>query len=195
MYVLGYSGFTRDSRMGAGQRSAFAKTDQGFDSIFEFRDGEVPFSMFPLGYFGHDASAAILKDGRVVACAAEERFTRVKYSLNLAGNTLLPRNAIRYCLDVAGIEVQDVDLVAHYCGFTPALVERRLELLKPFLTAEQAESVRRSYSQVHDGMMDREVVLRQFVEMTGMAPRVFVPVRHHLAHAASAFSLPGSTRR
>jgi carbamoyltransferase len=187
MFVLGYSGFTRDSRMGVGQRSTFAKTDQGFDSIFEFRDGEVPFSMFPLGYFGHDASATLLKDGCVVACAAEERFTRVKYSLNLAGNTLLPRNAIRYCLNAAGIGIQDVDLVAHYCGFTPALVQRRLDLLRPFLTADQADTVRRSFSQVYDGMMDRQVVVRQFAEMTGMAPRVFVPVRHHLAHAASAF--------
>src|SRR5512135_1094812 len=105
MYTLGYSGFSRDSRIGRGVRSPLAKTHQGFDAIFTFREGEVPFSMFPLGYFGHDASAALLKDGKVIACAAEERFTRVKYSLNLAGNTLLPGNAIRYCLDEGGVSV------------------------------------------------------------------------------------------
>jgi carbamoyltransferase len=187
MYILGYSGFTRNARLGLGVRSAFAKTDQGFDSIFDFREGEVPFSMFPLGYFGHDASAALLKDGKVLACAAEERFTRVKYSLNLAGNTLLPRHAVEYCLKAAGIKMDDVDIVAHYCDFAPPMVERRLELLRPFLTLVQAVIVEDAYRQVYADMMARDVVLGQFVEMTGAQPRCFMPVRHHKAHAASAF--------
>ena len=90
MYILGYTGYTRDSRISLGNRSPLAKTNQGFENIFSFRDREVPFSMFPLGFLGHDASAAIIKDGEIIACAAEERFIRVKHSLNLAGNTMLP---------------------------------------------------------------------------------------------------------
>ena len=133
MYVLGYSGFTRDSRLSPGIRNPFGKTGQDFDSIFNFRDGEVPFNLFPLGFFGHDASAALIKDGKILACAAEERFSRVKYSLNLAGNTLLPRHAIAYCLDSAGITIKDVDLVAHYCDFNEAVIRKRLSLLKPFV--------------------------------------------------------------
>ena len=187
MYVLGYSGFTRDTRLGAGYRSPYAKTGQDFNTIFEFREGEVPFSMFPLGYFGHDASAALLLDGNVIACAAEERFTRVKYSLNLAGNTLLPRNAIRYCLAAAGISIQDVDVVAHYCDFTEGTVEKRLGLLRPFISLEDASRVEISYKQVFQAMLERDVVLGQFKEMTGAPPRQFLPVRHHEAHAASAF--------
>lgn len=187
MYVLGYTGFTRDSRSGNGLRSPFAKTDQDFDTIFDFRDGEVPLSMFPLGFFGHDASAALVHDGTVVACASEERFTRVKHALNLAGNTLLPRNAIAYCLRAAGIAVGDVDAVAHYCDFSPVDVQRRVELLRPFLTHDACEAVTKSFCEVYEKMLARRVVEEQFRSMTGAVPGAFIPVRHHRAHAASAY--------
>ncbi len=186
MYTLGYSGFTRDARAGPGIRSPLAKTRQTFDSIFDFREGEVPFSMFPLGYFGHDASAALLRDGNVIACAAEERFTRLKYSLNLAGNTLLPRHAIEYCLRAGGISIHDVGMVAHYCDFTSDVVEKRCDLLRPYCSPGEAACVEESYRQVFQNMMATEVVREQFCRMTGEVP-LFVPVRHHLAHAASAY--------
>ena len=187
MLTLGYSGFTRDARLGKGYRSPYAKTSQDFESIFDFREGEVPFSMFPLGYFGHDASAALLCDGEVVACAAEERFTRVKYSLNLAGNTLLPRHAIEFCLRKAGTTIRDVDVVAHYCDFTQPVIDKRLELLGPFLSPNENVLVRRSYQDIFQNMMDKLVVAEQFAGMTGATPKEFMSVRHHLAHAASAF--------
>ena len=187
MYTLGYSGFSRDSRIGQGVRSPLAKTHQGFDTIFAFREGEVPFSMFPLGYFGHDASAALLKDGNLIACAAEERFTRVKYSLNLAGNTLLPGNAIRYCLDEAGVSIGEIDAVAHYCDFRMPVIEKRLALLRPHLSDLDAREVSESYCRVFTTMMEPGVVLGQFERLTGGKPKSFVPVRHHDAHAASAF--------
>lgn len=187
MYTLGYSGFSRDSRLGPGVRSPLAKTHQGFDNIFIFREGEVPFSMFPLGYFGHDASAAIVQDGRVIACAAEERFTRVKYSLNLAGNTLLPGNAIQYCLEKANVTIDEIDVVAHYCDFRLPVIEKRLALLRPFCSSEDAASVDDSYSRVFTTMMEPGVVRHQFERLVGRKPKRFVPVRHHEAHAASAF--------
>ena len=187
MYVLGYSGFTRDSRISLGYRNPFAKTRQGFDNIFNFREGEVPFQMFPLGFFGHDAAAALIKDGKIVACAAEERFNRAKYSLNLSGNTLLPQNAIEYCLQAAKISMDDVDLVAHYCDFNRAVLNKRLSLLKPFISEQKFHLVRDSYQNLYDQMMDRELLLNQFTEMTGQHPKNFSQVNHHLAHAASAF--------
>jgi len=187
MYTLGYTGFSRDSRLGPGVRSPLAKTHQGFDNIFSFREGEVPFSMFPLGYFGHDASAAIVKDGKVIACAAEERFTRVKYSLNLAGNTLLPGNAIQYCLEQANVSIDEVDVVAHYCDFRLPVIEKRLALLRPFLSPEVTACVDDSYNRVFTTMMEPGVVLHQFERLVGKNPKRFVPVRHHEAHAASAF--------
>jgi len=187
MYVLGYSGFTRDSHTTAGYRNPFAKTGQTFDSILSFHEGEVPFQMFPLGFFGHDASAALIRDGEIVACAAEERFTRAKYSLNLAGNTLLPARAIQYCLQEAGIGIDDVDVVAHYCRFDRSAVEDRHALVAPWVTADEAAMIEKAYHTVFSGMMDVPVLLRQFEAMTGTEPREFVQVDHHLAHAASAY--------
>src|SRR5512139_2742559 len=53
----------------------------------------------------HDASAALVIDGKVVAAAEEERFTRVKHTKGF------PVNAMRFCLDYAGITMRDVDMV------------------------------------------------------------------------------------
>jgi carbamoyltransferase len=53
-----------------------------------------------------DASACLLKDGKIVAAAEEERFLRIKFA-----NGVLPRNAIRFCLEFAKISIQDVSYV------------------------------------------------------------------------------------
>jgi carbamoyltransferase len=54
----------------------------------------------------HDASACLLIDGKIVAAAMEERFQRVK---NVA---TFPLESVRYCLDQAGLQASDVDLLA-----------------------------------------------------------------------------------
>src|SRR5271170_4795410 len=58
--------------------------------------------------FYHDSAAALVTDGRIVAAAQEERFTRKK---NDSG---FPHHAIRYCLDEAEIELGAVDYVVFY---------------------------------------------------------------------------------
>jgi len=191
MIVLGYTGYTRDSRLCPDGRSLFAKANQGFENLFAFRDGEAPFPYFPLGFFGHDASAALVIDGRVAACASEERFTRTKHALNLAGNTLLPKNAIAYCLGAAGLAIDDVDVVAHYCDFQESTIEERYGLICQFVSEGTAALVRKAYQQVFQTMVCRESVMKQFITMHGKTPRLFVPVPHHRAHAASAFHVSG----
>ncbi|MEO7741956.1 MAG: carbamoyltransferase C-terminal domain-containing protein [Usitatibacter sp.] len=59
-----------------------------------------------LNSFHGDSAACLLTDGRIVAAAEEERFTRVKH---WAG---FPETAIRYCLEEAGLRLEDVDRVA-----------------------------------------------------------------------------------
>ena len=56
----------------------------------------------------HDAACCLLRDGRLVAAAEEERFSRVKHDPSI------PRRAFRYCLDEAGLTIADVDCVAYY---------------------------------------------------------------------------------
>ena len=60
--------------------------------------------------FYHDSAAALVDDGNVVAAAQEERFTRIKH------DPAFPTNAIRYCLDRAGVQMADVDYVAFYAS-------------------------------------------------------------------------------
>ena len=55
--------------------------------------------------FFHDAAAALIVDGQLVAAAEEERFTRKKHDYGF------PANAIRFCLERGMIEGQDLDVV------------------------------------------------------------------------------------
>jgi carbamoyltransferase len=190
MIALGFSGYTRDSRQ-ARRGRGLGMTGLGFDRMVRFVDGEVPARLFPLSFFGHDAAAAIVVDSEVVACAAEERFTRVKHGLNVAGNPLLPRNAIAYCLDAAGARIEDVDVVAHYCDFTDARVDERLSLMAPYMRDGDAPCVAQEYRDVYETMMSAAVVAGQFERMTGAAPKAFVKVPHHMAHAGSAYLASG----
>ena len=56
----------------------------------------------------HDAAAALVIDGEIMAAAQQERFSRIKHDLNF------PVDAIRYCLDEAGIGAKDLDIVVFY---------------------------------------------------------------------------------
>ena len=58
-------------------------------------------------YF-HDASAALLEDGVLIAAAEEERFTRKKHDYDF------PQNAIDFCLRQGGITGKDIDYVAYF---------------------------------------------------------------------------------
>src|SRR5271155_5785020 len=58
--------------------------------------------------FWHDPSAALLVDGRIVAAVEQERFSRRKHAVGE-----IPVDAVRYCLEVAGIRPDEIDLVAY----------------------------------------------------------------------------------
>src|ERR1700748_754908 len=61
-----------------------------------------------LSAFYHDSAAALVEDGRIVAAAQEERFTRKKFDADY------PQQAVAYCLGEAGVALKDVDLVVFY---------------------------------------------------------------------------------
>src|ERR1700752_4653434 len=58
--------------------------------------------------FYHDSAAALVEDGRIVAAAQEERFTRKKHDAHF------PKNAIAYCLEAGKVDLNQVDFVAFY---------------------------------------------------------------------------------
>lgn len=190
MIVLGISGF-EDAQREVAPRPYTARRE--VDAPFTFRDGAVPLQYFPLGLIGHDAAAALLVDGRLVACAAEERFSRQKHGLNLAGRTTLPRRAIRFCLNEAGIDWGEVDLVAHYCCFTPDAVARRLESVGANLAPPERGALEREHAAAFAHRVSAEVVRGRLEEIAGrpIGADRFVAVPHHLAHAAGAFFSSG----
>lgn len=65
-------------------------------------------SILGISAFYHDSAACLVVDGEIVAAAQEERFTRIKHDHNF------PLNAVRYCLDEAGLGADQVDIVGFY---------------------------------------------------------------------------------
>jgi carbamoyltransferase len=69
---------------------------------------DMPTHILGISAFYHDSAAALLTDGRIVAAAQEERFTRTKHDYRF------PTHAVAYCLKEAGIEPEDLDYVVFY---------------------------------------------------------------------------------
>src|ERR1700733_15866731 len=67
-----------------------------------------PRHVLGLSAYYHDAAAALLRDGQIVAAAQEERFTRIK------NEPEFPRQAIEFCLRYGGLEAKDLDCVVFY---------------------------------------------------------------------------------
>jgi carbamoyltransferase len=130
----------------------------------------------------HDAAAAIIQDGEVIAAAQEERFTRKKHDASF------PVHAIRFCLEYAGCSINDLDAVVFY--EKPLLkFERLLETyyayaprgIKSFMLSMPVWLKEKLFlkKQLWDGLNSIEKVDKKKVKL--LFPE------HHLSHAASAF--------
>ena len=127
----------------------------------------------------HDAAAAVIKDGVILAAAQEERFTRVKM------DPALPVNAIRYCLQEAGnLRGCDLDAVAYYDD--PALTLHRFLFNVSADGSDTRDLISTGAESVFSRKLWIERLLREELGSLGREDRLLV-VRHHLSHAASAF--------
>lgn len=119
----------------------------------------------------HDSACCIVKDGKVIAAAQEERFSRIK------NDASMPVRAFRYCLDAAGIDIFDVDLVVYY--EKPELkIERQIATGYDKDSDEYAEK------------MDSDRVKRLIQKCFGYYGEIAY-YEHHLSHAASSYYLSG----
>ncbi len=126
--------------------------------------------------FYHDAAAALIEDGQLIAAAEEERFSRKKHDSGF------PKLAIQYCLDTAGIEVRDLDHVVFY--------------EKPFVKFERIlttalQVVPKSWKVFGDAMttwlLDKLWVKNLIHQELGVPADRILFSEHHLSHAASTF--------
>jgi carbamoyltransferase len=125
-----------------------------------------------------DASAALVRDGKLVAAIEEERFNRVKH---WAG---FPGESIRYCLETAGISIRDVDHVA--VSFNPrANLHRRIGFVLAQRPSPSAVWNRLKRQRRVTGLPAKLAEACGCAEADIRAP--LHRVEHHLAHVASGF--------
>ena len=133
--------------------------------------------MYILGIsaYYHDSAACLLKDGKIIAAAQEERFTRKKHDQNF------PINAIRYCLQDAAIKPGDLEIVAFYDK--PFLkFERILETYLSF--APRGIS---SFLKAMPLWIKKKLWIKTLIQdEIGFKGKILFP-EHHASHAASAF--------
>lgn len=131
----------------------------------------------------HDAAAALVVDGEVVAAAQEERFTRRKHDPEF------PVNAAHYCLRAAGLEAADLDHVAFYDK--PFLkFERLLETYlafapRGFLSFHKALPIWLKEKLFQKTLLLKELSRNLGEDVEWGSKLLFS--EHHLSHAASAF--------
>ncbi|BAE48839.1 carbamoyltransferase family protein [Paramagnetospirillum magneticum] len=130
----------------------------------------------------HDSAAALVEDGRIVACAQEERFTRKKH------DAAFPENAIAYCLAEAGIGLAEVDFVVFYDK--PFLkFERLLETYVAFAPKGFSSFKTAMPVWLKEKLFQKDLLAREFKRFAPgfdwMNKLLFA--EHHLSHAASAF--------
>lgn len=127
--------------------------------------------------FYHDSAAALVIDGRIVAAAQEERFSRRKHDAGF------PELAIDYCLRTAGLTPGKLDHVVYY--EKPLLKFERL--LETYLAV--APRGLRSFFQAAPVWLHEKLHLTRIMNtgLGGAYRRPYVFTEHHEAHAASAF--------
>ncbi len=144
--------------------------------------------MYVLGVsHGHDASACMVKDGKLIAAAEEERFNRIKHSVGYDSPVL----AAKFCLDFAGIGKEDIDYVAVDMENPYGMYsEQLMKLLKPRCIANAYALSAAMRLMVNTYKWKFQGNPFNLGDMGIPADR-FRFIRHHDAHAASAFRCSG----
>jgi carbamoyltransferase len=125
--------------------------------------------------FYHDSAACLVRDGKIVSAAQEERFTRKKH------DSAFPANAINFCLKESSLSVRDIDYVAYYD--------------KPFLTFERILETYLSFAPVGIKSfikalplwIKKKLWMKEVIKKELGYEGIIVFPEHHESHAASAF--------
>ncbi len=129
-----------------------------------------------LSFNYHDAAAALVHDGVVVAAGEEERFSRIKHDSGF------PQRAIDFCLARAGISIHDVDWVVFY--EKPFVKFERL-LLTAFATFPRSRRVFRE--SMRRWLGDKLWIKPLIRDRLGIDPKRILFSEHHMSHAAASF--------
>ena len=134
-----------------------------------------PTYVLGISAFYHDAAAALVRDGVIVAAAQEERFSRKKH------DPRFPANAINYCLEEAEIEPSQLAAVVFYDN--PLLTLDRI--MRTLMAA--GEKGLPSWFDAAPGWLSVKLFVEKMVHNEFKTDVKVLFVEHHLSHAASAF--------
>ncbi|TAL60416.1 MAG: hypothetical protein EPN85_07265 [Bacteroidetes bacterium] len=124
--------------------------------------------------FYHDSSAALIKDGEIIAAAQEERFTRIKHDKGF------PSNAINYCLEEGKININELKAIVYYDheSWTIERVLHNADILQSNAGKFWDEAKKSLYKK-----LKLPVIIRKKLNYSG---EIF-KTQHHVSHAASAY--------
>jgi len=126
----------------------------------------------------HDSSAALIKDGVIIAAAQEERFTRKKHDMSI------PEHAIKYCLQEAGVTAEDLECIVYYDDPLKTLDRFAKNVLA--LGDKSEALISRTFSSLYGKKLWVHKEIENAAGGLGKRKKLLV-TEHHISHAASAF--------
>ncbi len=123
----------------------------------------------------HDSAAALIRDGEIIAAAQEERFTRKK------GDSSFPHHSISFCLQEAGIGVQNLDHVVYY---ESSLKKFQRLLMSNLVFAPQGYT---NFFQAMRSFLGWKLRIKSYIKSQLHYAKDVICIDHHLSHASAAF--------
>jgi carbamoyltransferase len=128
---------------------------------------------------GHDAAAALIIDGKLVAAVEEERLNREKKTAKF------PVNAVQWCLDHAGVAFDEIDAFAFPWNYSDSLVNSVINDLSASGLGVEAKFDRLNrFGELYNTVFSRTAILEDFKQRTGfeVPSEKLMLVPHHIAH-------------
>jgi carbamoyltransferase len=129
--------------------------------------------------FYHDSAAAIIVDGKIIAAAQEERFTRIKH------DSSFPENAVKYVVEEAGVNPKNIKIISFY-EKPLTKFERLLETYHYFAPKGFSSFAKAIPIWVKEKLFIRKEI-RTHLQKLGVGKYKLLFPEHHLSHASSAF--------
>jgi len=143
----------------------------------------LSFTILGISAFYHDSAAALVVDGKIIAAAQEERFTRNKHDAGF------PSHAIACCLAEGNIELKDVDYITFYDK--PLIkFERLLETYLSFVPKGFRSFVAAMPVWLKEKLFLKDILKKELAALGKIEQKKLPPIffnEHHKSHAASAF--------
>lgn len=147
------------------------------------KKGKLVSLILGISAYYHDSAACIIKDGKIIAAAQEERFTRIKHDPNF------PEHAIKFCLQSINADISDLDDIVFY-DKPLAKFERLLETYISYAPKGFLSFVKSMPIWLKDKLYLKSILKKELSKLSNkknFKVKEILFTEHHRSHAASAF--------